>query len=294
MRVITKKRSVLALWVLVIMLGLSPPAQGKSILISNFQSDPSGPGFQIMPIGPTQGASQNILAPPELHYGVTSGDGTPNCLQMIWQPTELNQDARAGWTLKFLQDPDLTNHILKISVHPPGGLFPNPNPPPNQLFAGITTIDVGIVDVAGKSVGRWSFNTDQAGLLARAQDPLANNLVTVENNWVSWVTINLGNGPAPNSAVVTDRFGNTYAGPDNIIPGNGGLISQAAWLDYYENGNLRGQTQIPGQGPITGLFNYWDSVSLNLDPMVPEPATLLALSLGLATLGAYRRRRMQA
>ena len=95
------------------------------------------------------------------------------------------------------------------------------------------------------------------------------------------VTINIGAGPTPGSALVQGGPAGALVGPNYII-NTGGLVSQAKSLEFYENGVLAGISQIPPGFP--GLNNYWDHLSL----VVPVPAAAwLGMSL-LATLGGGR------
>ena len=147
-------------------------AQALPLDVPDFAVDPSGPAFTIQAIPPGQGASSNILGPPELFYGVTDPEtGTPNTLQMSWQPVDTYVPAQAGWELVFGSDPDLTNQTIALSIHPP-----NVNPPAGPA-GGITHLEVHLIDVNQLSVGGWGFNTDQASSSPPGWIPLANDLV---------------------------------------------------------------------------------------------------------------------
>ena len=257
------------------------PAWAKVMTIPDFETDPSGPGFAIRALLPGEGLSENIAAPPELTYGATSvPDGTLNCLRMTWMPPgepggDYDVDSRAGWRLTFGTDPNLVNHILSLSINPPGGLDPFGN------FMGIFSATIDILDINNVSCGAWDFNTDMAGTFMPVNDPGAQGLSSLVNNAMNTVTINLGNGPAPGSATVISNSVTWGAvnvtAPNGIFgPGVGSLgLAQAASIDFYENGRLRGNWQIPGQLGVIGDINFWDHVSIT-----PEPATLALLAAG--------------
>jgi hypothetical protein len=264
------------------------PASGKVLDIPNFASPPTGGGYYIDPILPGEGRTTNISAPPELTYGATSvPDGTANCLQMRWEPTDPYLDARAGWRLRFGTDPNLVNHILSLSINPPGGIVVDPLG--NQNFVGIASATIDILDINLVSCGAWDFNTDQAGMIVPRNDPNAQGFSSLVNNVMNTVTINLGNGPVPGSATVsgvdplTGPF--NYTAPNGIFPGNGNLAN-AFSIDFYENGRLRGNWVIPGQLGVIGDINFWDHVSIT-----PEPATISLLALGALALVSRRRAR---
>lgn len=264
-------------------------AQAKVLTIRDFATDPSGPNFLVEPIPVNEGLSKNLAGPPVLTFGVTSvPDPVQNCLQMNWRPAPEGEhmDSMAGWRIRFLEDPDIRNNILTISILPPGGPIANPAPPPAQLFVGVSNVVVGVTDANGLFAGGWGFNTDQVGLLGvPANDPLAVGGISLYNNVMHTVQIQLLNGPTPGSALATGGILPPRVGPNFILaPQAGASLANAATLDFYENGNLRGQLQIPGQGTIPGQVNYWDSVNL-----VPEPAG--AAVLGMAGLLLLRRRR---
>ena len=294
------------LWTIVLaalLCTVAGPAMGKTIQIPAFASDPSGPGYQIAAIGPTEGASQNLLSAPTLTYGVTDPvTGTTNTLRMGWEPAISTESAQAGWKLVFGSDPDLTNHTLTLSINPPGAFQQGFG------FGGMTHVEVHIVDVNNQRVG-WGFNTDQAAAAAfygLPALPLGNDLAaagkaavlpappaplppwppaglsaSLAQNFMQVVSINIGNGPVAGSATIAGGPAGILTGPNYLIQG-GGLITQAKQIEFYENGLLAGTAQIPPGW--AGLNNYWDHVTL-----VPEPAALSLLALG--GLALIRRRR---
>ncbi|HOW17981.1 MAG TPA: PEP-CTERM sorting domain-containing protein [Phycisphaerae bacterium] len=267
--------------------------QALPVNVPDFASDPSGPAFTIEAIGPTEGASQNIATAPTLTYGITDPEtGTPNTLQMNWHPVNPDEPAQAGWRLKFGMDPDVRNQQLTLSINPPG--VNNP-----QNWPAITQMEVRITDINGLSAGGWGFNTDQMGLIALGNDPLAAGMAPImpgppplwpppwaslANNSMQVVTINIGNGPVAGSAVIMGGPLGNLIGPNYLIAGNGGNLAQAASLDFYENGILRGSQAIPVNGP-PGINNYWDHVFLT-----PEPASMALLALAGGVALARRRR----
>ena len=72
-------------------------AYALPVVIPDFGLDPSGPAFtiQAVPVA-ASGPRANLTAPPDLLYGQTSEDGTPNTLQMSWQPLDSAIDGGAG------------------------------------------------------------------------------------------------------------------------------------------------------------------------------------------------------
>jgi hypothetical protein len=272
------------------------PLQG--LVLPDFAADPSGPAFTIQPVGTDPGhhdGSANIEEPPILEYGQTTqagetASGDPhepmdNNLRMTWNPTDPTQDARAGWELEFGTDPDLRGARMSLSVLPPGGVLSGPAP----QFVGVSSISVVAVDGAGIIAGGWGFNTDQLGLAGAPANDLVGGGVSLWNNAMHNVLINIGTGPALVSALVTSTgppLGPPVIGPNFVIPGNNNF-GNIMWLQYYENGNLRGQQGIPGTGQ-TGMVNWWDH--LRIYP-TPEPTTMLLLGGGLLALARKRRRK---
>jgi hypothetical protein len=225
---------------------------------------------------------------------------------MNWEPMVTGLPAQAGWQLEFGTDPDLTNHILTLSINPPGAFQQGFG------FGGMTQVEVQIVDANNQRVG-WGFNTDQAAAAAfRGLPPLglANDLVaagrspiipappapppvpwpplggvsaSLAQNFMQVVTINIGNGPVAGSATFMGGPAGPLIGPNYLIQG-GGLVSQAMKIEFYENGLLAGVAQIPPGFP--GLNNYWDHLSL-----VPEPASSALWFVGPLLLIRWRRGR---
>jgi hypothetical protein len=279
-------------------------AQAKELNIPSFPDDFVSSGFEILPIA-LGGRSENIIAPPELTYGVESPDdhpgyGTPNCLQMKWEADIPDLDARAGWRLLFGEDPDLTNHWLSLSVHPPGNWIPDPNLAGQWVFSGIKQIDVVIADRFGATITGWGFNTDQAfpgpNPPPNLGFPLSSGIggYSVPNNLMSNVLISIGNGAVANSAWVTDPLtGLVYTGPNYIVPVTSAAGLANAWtLDFYEDAVFRGSYPIPGTGVIVnGDTNWWDHINLSA---TPEPGTWAMLVCGaLASLICVGWRRLR-
>jgi hypothetical protein len=285
--------------------------QAKEIHIPNFATDPSGSGFSIVPIIPSEGRSSNIASAPTLTYGVTDPTGMVNTMRMNWSPfVGGDEPARAGWALVFGIDPDVRNHVLTMNINPPG--LANPQNP-----AGLANVEVVVVD-ANKNRTGWGFNTDQwtwvnapppaPGWVPLANDPfaaLAANpapivppppvappFASMSQNFMHQVTINFGNGPVPGSATVVGApgFPGGLTGPNYLInpgPGSAAILQNAVSIEFYENGNLRGNMAVPINGPA-GLNNYWNNI--NLAP-VPEPSTFVLLGAGALGLLAYVWRR---
>jgi len=276
------------------------------INVPDFSVDPSGSAFEIFPIGATQGLSSNIAAAPTLTFGVTDQEtSTSNTMQMNWTPVNEEESAQAGWALRFLQDPDLTNQQISLSINPPGQNNP-------RGLAAITHLEIIIRDINGNSAGGWGFNTDQSGVRAGGAPPvgpfvtLGNDpfgtwrapnclpagpalpppplgpLASLANDMMQVVTINIFNGPVAGSATIQGGPLGQLTGPNYLLAGNGGLITQAQQLEFYENGVLAGSIQVPAYG-AAGLNNYWDHITVT-----PEPATLGLLGIG--TLALIRRR----
>lgn len=279
-------------------------AQAKEINIPSFP-EPMSSIVPIDPFGPAPGRSLNISGPPTLTFGKTSPDPdwTPDCLQMEWEARDPDYEARAGWRLD-LGDPDLTNHWLTLSVHPPGNWIqvPNPTPPPAQIpvFSGVKQIEVVVADQAGLVIAGWGFNTDQAFPGPNPPPPLGFPLssgingYSVTNNWMSNVKISIGNGAVANSAWVTDPLtGLVYTGPNYIVPVTSAAGLANAWtLDFYEDAVFRGSYPIPGTGVIVnGDINWWDHINLSA---TPEPGTWAMLVCGaLASLICVGWRRLR-
>jgi hypothetical protein len=279
---------------------LPAAAHALPVLIGEFPSgfDPNPPEYTVQPVdpsGPRPGLSENITGPPVLAFGQTSQAGptqpgdlhepTENNMQMTWDPVDPNLDARAGWELEFGLDPDLRNAWMALSVLPPGWINPQ-----TGLFVGVSSISVVALDGAGIIAGGWGFNTDQLGLAGPVvNDPAAAGLISLYNNAMHNVLINVRNGPAAGSAVVTSigpPLGPPVIGPNFLIGGNNNFAN-IQWLQYYENGILRGQTGIPGTGQ-TGMVNWWDH--LKIFP-TPEPTTMVLLGGGLLVLARKRRKK---
>ncbi len=270
------------------------PLQG--LVLPDFATDPSGAAFTIQPVGTDPGhydGSENIEEPPLLEYGQTTqagetATGEPhepmdNNLRMTWNPTDPNLDARAGWELAFGTDPDLRGATMSLSVLPPGGFDQAGN------FVGVSSISVVAVDAAGIIAGGWGFNADQLVPGLVANDPAAAGGVSLYNNAIHNVLIGIANGPAAGSATITSigpPLGPPVIGPNFLIPGNNNF-GNIQWLQYYENGILRGQQGIPGTGQ-TGMVNWWDH--LKIFP-TPEPTTMVLLGGGLLVLARKRRRK---
>ena len=261
-------------------------AHALPIVVPNFSVDPSGDAFTIQAIAPGAPGSNNIAAAPVLQFGVTSSDGTPDTLQMNWEPEIAGEEAQAGWELVFGADPNLFNQTISLSINPPGGWSGNVG---TSSFGGIISVEVRAIDFGGVLAGGWGFNTDMAGLLIVNSDPLASGVPSVlQNNIMHNVVINVGAGPAAGSAAITP-FGGMYGsgpftGPNYLIPGNNnfGFIQT---LQFFENGILQGGlTVIPGQ-VTPNLLNYWDHVLIT-----PEPSSFVLLLMGVVGLVMYRRR----
>jgi len=100
-----------------------------------------------------------------LSFGVTDPvTNVGNTLQMQWNPLDDNSPAQAGWSFIFGTDPDITNHVLTLSINPPG--LGNA-----ALPGGMTHVEVHVVDGAGGRSG-WGFNTDQGGAVPLGNDPI--------------------------------------------------------------------------------------------------------------------------
>jgi len=247
----------------------------------------------IVPVDPSAlpAGFGNLAGPPELTYGVRSEpDGTENTLEMRWDPIDSEQESAAGWGLVWGQDPDIRNTQISLSINPPGGFWPNPLPPPPNLFVGIMNVAVVAVDIGGLIAGGWGFNTDMRGLAgAPANDMFAAGLISLQNNFMHNVLINVGNGPLAQSATVTPLGGAPFPGPfiapNFVVPGAAGNLGfgQIGSLWFFENGILRGATGIPGMG-IPGLVNYWDHLIIT---RIPEPTTVVLLGLGGLLLMAF-------
>ena len=287
---------------------VASPALAKTISIPDFTTDPSGAGYTISAMPTTYPGVTNV-SEITLQFDATDPDtGTEHMLGMNWQPIDPDEPAMAGWSLVFGTDPDLTNHTLKLSIRPPGAGVPL-GPP-----GGMTHVEVHIVDTGGLSCGGWGFNTDQLfGVPPGIPVPMGNDLLAAGKAPIPYigatpelasmaqgvplpgfppffvhnVTINIGNGPVAGSATV---FGPTglLTGPNyTIAAAVGSDLTQAARLDFYENGVLvAGNVAIPIVGGPAGLNNWWTNIQLS---PIPEPGGLAVLGLGV--VGLMRRRR---
>ncbi len=256
-------------------------AHALPVIVPNFAVDPSGPEFTIQAVSATDPNSNNLAGDPILEFAVTSvPDGTDNTLRMTWEQATPDLEAQAGWELVFGTDPDLRNQKITLSINPPGNFV-------GPLFQGIVSVSVIAVDFGGNVAGGWGFNTDLAGALAVANDPLALGLSSLQSNVMHNVTINIGLAPVAGSATITPLggFPGPFTGPNFLIGGNNNFANIQK-LQFFENGILQaGVNVIPGQ-PIPGLLNYWNSVAVT-----PEPSTGLLLGSGLLVLLAVKRRR---
>ena len=155
------RNQIVVLVLLVAVVMWTPGAMALPVEVPDFSSDPSGPEFTIGPIPAFEGLSANIAGPPLLTFDeLDPVTGTDDVLVMSWEPVNPNEPAQAGWELVFGADPDLTNETISLSINPPG--IGGVGPP-----AGITHLEVVIIDINGFSAGGWGFNTDQMGLTAR-------------------------------------------------------------------------------------------------------------------------------
>lgn len=267
-------------------------AYGLPVVVPDFAVDPSGLQFTIEPVPAGDPGSINLGGDPTLQYGVTSDpDGTLNTMKMSWEQNVPDAEAQAGWQLVFGEDPDIRNQQIILSINPPGGwtnalglVIPSPgNPLQGDLFQGISSLQVRAIDNLGVLAGGWGFNTDMDLLLPPGNDPLAAGGVSLQCNFMQTVTINVGNGPAPASAIVAGGPGGPFIAPNFLIGGNGNFANIGT-LQFFENGILQGGVNvIPGQ-PLPGLANYWDHITVT-----PEPTTFSLLALG--GLALLRRRR---
>jgi len=286
---------------------VASPALAKELSIPNFAIEPPGPEYTVAAIAPGTFATNNVSSI-DLTFNQEDDIGTTAMLMMNWQPIDPDQPAMAGWSLVFGTDPDLTNHTLSLSIRPPGA---GPGAPAG---GGMTQVEVHIVDMGGLSCGGWGFNTDQffavppGGIVPTGNDFLAAGQAPVPYvgtpelasmnqggpggppMFVHNVTINIGNGPVANSAVVVGP-GGPLAGPNYIIASGGGNLANAARLDFYENGLLAGNVAVPFGGPA-GLNNWWTNIQLTGPvPPIPEPGALSLLGLGVLGLAARHRRK---
>lgn len=267
--------------------------QAKEVSIPSF---PDQLPSSIVPVPPGNGRSYNISAAPTLTGGMTSPDGTVNCLQMEWASASPHEEARAGWRYLFGQDPDLTNHWMGMSVHPPGAWIPDPqNPLGPFVFSGVKQIEVCIADVNGLIITGWGFNTDQAGTIPLWNGGLGDGIggTSVRNNFMTTtVNISIGNGAVAGSAWVTDPLNpGVYIAPNYIVPKTSPLtVVNAFSLDYYEDAIFRGSYVVPGTGvQVNGDCNWWDHINVT---SVPEPgawAMLVCGALAALICGGWRR-----
>jgi hypothetical protein len=263
--------------------------QALPVVIPDFVVDPSGPSFTIGPVSMFDAGSNNLIADPTLTFGVSSlPDFTPDTLQMSWEADVPDGEAQAGWELVFGADPDLTNQTISLDIQPPGGWVDpigQPAPPgPPSTFVGILSAEVRALDNNGVLAGGWGFNTDRAGWVPLAQDPLALGLASLENNVQNSVIISVGTGPAAGSANVVNTQG-AWIAPNYLVNGNNNWANILT-LQFFENGVLQGgQTVIPGQTQ-PGLNNYWRNIKVT-----PEPASLTLLgACGLVLLTGRQKR----
>jgi len=263
------------------------PAAAKVLVIPDFPSGFDPQGFQVNPIPPGERGSNNLREAPNLTYGVESPDGMQNTLQMRWDPVDSQQPSQAGWELAFGQDPDLTWHTLSLSIFPPGWVDAAGN------FVGIFSSEI---QIRGPAPGRpliasYGFNTDQLVPPPPVNDPGMVGLVSLQNNAMNTVQILFDpNGVAGRATVWNPLSPGGVIAP-NFSTGGSLNFTNAMTIEYYENGNLRGLTGIPGlTGPAgTGLVNWWDHASLT--PPIPEPITLVLLPIGAMAVLRRRRRR---
>lgn len=252
--------------------------------------DPNGGG------GPPGYGTEFFIGPvvgevtPDLEFGVLDRTFEPidpetglptapppptfDTLMMSWgPPNPLSDDqtweAEAGWELVFGEDPDLVGGQITLSINPPGNMDAAGN------FVGIKSVSIVAIDVGNNVAGGWGFNTDQLGTYVPADDPLATGGVSLVNNVMHSVTINIGAGPTPECASVTGPFG-TFIAPNFLIPGNNNFANIVS-LQFFENGVLQGSTVVVPNQPIPRLLNYWDSVTVKgptLVPITPAPSIL--------------------
>jgi hypothetical protein len=264
------KRSLLVLLAAVVML-LSTVARAELPQIGSFPlNGPPGMGDEFF-IEPVVGDPALGTFTPDLYFGeesppfVPGEEPTADTLMMAWgpdSPTAADFQGEAGWELVFGEDPDLRNVQISLSINPPGGIDVNGN------FNGISSVSIVAIAVGNIVAGGWGFNTDQANPLnPPVDDPTAAGLVSLQNNAMHTVTINIGTGPVAGSATIVGPSG-SVVGPNSLIGGNNDFANIIS-LQFFENGILQANVDltavIPGQ-VFPRLVNYWDHVTFTLPP----------------------------
>jgi len=198
------------------------------------------------------------------------GDG----LVMHWgnpTPSDPSIPQVATWEYTYPADPDLTGTRLILSVN-------TPNVPP--IFPGVTSVSLTLnsVDVAGlPGWASWTWNVGLAGPIfpnvpfTVNLDPTLPAMQSGSSTFRQSVAV-----PGLTSAYDVTRVTTIMADELAVGPGVAG-----GWVNF---------PPVPAVGGAKP-WNYWSGMQV---VAIPEPVTMLAVGLGVASLGGYlRKRRMR-
>ena len=188
-------------------------------------------------------------------------------LVMSWGDSSQEFPQVGAWEYTYPEDPDLTGTQVKLTILAP--------PPPGFGFPSIIKgVSLTLNDAAG-GWASWAWNVTPSGGLGPIIEGTPTQIVidptslTAQPGATTFATSLSVGGPAFDVTQVTTIQADELA----AVPG-------AGWATFQPI------NVAPGAKP----WNYWSGLQV---VAVPEPMTMLAVGLGVASLGGYiRKRRM--